>query len=126
VRAVTIVIPFWSNHFSRVSPSSRTKWLSILDNSFTEFDVGEYVALLLSEEYTEGGLFVPPVYIHARVKHKINNQSSCQINEVRRSLQKYEVYVGNYQTDVRAAYDLYKFNRNNSGTLALSSILDIS
>ncbi|VDI11130.1 sacsin [Mytilus galloprovincialis] len=83
-----------------------------LDSSFTNFTIGEYVALLISEETVTNRKFVPAVYIYAIIVKKIESDTSNTI--LGNTLSMYEVDVGNGNIEQRKAYDLFKFNRKNA------------
>ncbi|CAG2253118.1 SACS [Mytilus edulis] len=85
---------------------------SFLDSSFTNFTIGEYVALLISEETVTNRKFVPAVYIYAIIVKKIESDTSNTI--LGNTLCMYEVDVGNGNIEQRKAYDLFKFNRKNA------------
>ncbi|CAG2253135.1 SACS [Mytilus edulis] len=71
------------------------EWHCFLDNSFSDFDVGDYVALLLSEEKMDGDKFIPAVYIYAIVFEKIESAETIPI--IGNTLRYYLVDVGNEQ-----------------------------
>jgi uncharacterized OB-fold protein len=54
-------------------------WHCYLDNSFVDFDNGEYVALLLNEETMEGDTFRPALYIYAIIVGKCEATPSGSI-----------------------------------------------
>ncbi|CAC5371407.1 unnamed protein product [Mytilus coruscus] len=85
---------------------------SFLDSSFTDFSIGEYVALLISEETVTNRKFVPAVYIYAIIVKKLESDTSNTI--LGNTLCMYEVDVGNGNIEKRKAYDLFKFNRKNA------------
>ncbi|XP_076101811.1 sacsin-like isoform X2 [Mytilus galloprovincialis] len=84
------------------------EWHCFLDNSFSDFDVGDYVALLLSEEKMDGDRFIPAVYIYAIVVGKVESGETIPI--IGNSLRYYLVDVGNQRIEKKRAYDCFKFN----------------
>lgn len=84
------------------------EWHCFLDNSFSDFDVEDYVALLLSEEKMEGDRFIPAVYIYAIIVEKLENGATIPI--IGNTLQYYLVDVGNGRKEKKRAYDCFKFN----------------
>jgi hypothetical protein len=100
-------------------------WHCYLDNSFVDFDNGEYVALLLNEETMEGDTFRPALYIYAIIVGKCDATPSGSILERTRCL--YDLDVGTKCTEKKRAYDLYKFNRKTQETSTdLAPFLDIA
>ncbi|CAG2253122.1 unnamed protein product [Mytilus edulis] len=82
------------------------EWHCFLDNSFSDFDVGDYVALLLSEERIDGDKFIPAVYIYAIIVGKVGSGETIPI--IGNTLLYYLVDVGNQHVKekIKAAWTL--------------------
>ncbi|CAG2253112.1 unnamed protein product [Mytilus edulis] len=99
-------------------------WHCYLDNSFSNFEVGEYVALLLNEETIENDTFIPALYIYAIIVKKIEEASPSSLLD--NTLCMYEVDVGE-RIERKRAYDLYKFNRSTQeSSTELAPFLNIA
>ncbi|CAG2253089.1 SACS [Mytilus edulis] len=99
-------------------------WHCYLDNSFSDFDIGEYVALLLNEETKDKNVFIPALYQYAIIVQKCEAASTSNLLDS--ILCRYEVNVGE-RTEIKMAYDLYKFNRKKQeSSKELSPFLDIA
>ncbi|VDI12593.1 sacsin [Mytilus galloprovincialis] len=115
VEEFSISIKCKSSLFPPPGTTVHPNWYRFLDNNFTEFDEGEYVAVLLSEERYEGDMYVPAVYMYAKIIQKcdpIENASSF----IRSTLRKYRVHVGHGRIQEIHAFDIFKFNRNKEET----------
>ena len=93
----------------------------LLDNSFGVFEEGDYVALLIQDDKRdENGQLTERVYIYARILKKLPREEHMAGFE--HILQKYIVKVGHTKTEIKAAFDLYKFTRDTKrwgGSMAL-------
>lgn len=99
-------------------------WHCYLDNSFSNFEVGEYVALLLNEESIENDTFIPALYIYAIIVQKFEEASPSSLLDS--TLCMYEVDVGE-RKERKRAYDLYKFNRSTQeSSTELAPFLNIA
>ncbi|XP_052100068.1 sacsin-like isoform X2 [Mytilus californianus] len=126
VEEFSISIRCQSSLFPPTGTTVHQNWHRFLDNSFTEFHEGEYVAVLLSEEQNEGDMYIPAVYIYAKILQKCDPiQNTLSI--IRSTLLKYKVLVGRGRIQEIHAFDIFKFNRNKQETTQeLVPFLDIA
>ena len=90
----------------------------LLDNSFCEFESGDYVALLLFEEEVEGGESTSnPLFIYAIVKECCGDPSNVsEIEEIARMQRIYLLEVEDQRTERYPAYKIFKFHRRTIST----------
>ncbi|XP_063432285.1 sacsin-like [Mytilus trossulus] len=115
VEEFSISIRCQSSLFPPPGTTVHQNWHRFLDNSFTEFDMGEYVAVLLSEERYAGDVYIPAVYMYARVLLKCDLIGSTS-SIIRSTLRKYKVQVGQGRIQEIHAFDIFKFNRKKQET----------
>ncbi|XP_063431924.1 sacsin-like [Mytilus trossulus] len=77
-----------------------------LDNGFYEFDVGDYVAVLVCDASADGD---DSIYVYAKIDKIVQNKTDDSLFSISQLTYRVEVDVGRYE--ILPGYRLYKFTR---------------
>ncbi|VDI81264.1 sacsin [Mytilus galloprovincialis] len=99
-------LPYKDSVFPDPGISVSKEWHCKLVNGFHEFEIGEYVALLICEASPDGD---DSIYVYAKIHEIVPNKTDDSLFSISQLKYKVEVDVRRYE--ILPAYRLYKFMR---------------